>query len=166
MNSSSFGAHAGTAETPANWYTVRVNRFAKVLGLLILVSGVASAFSASVVGKWNGRLVATFTPPPTQKGLSADQIKHANVVLASIRIILTIKADGTYAAVTKGSEQEDKKSTGKWTLKGKRLTLLRDEKGASPEVGNLSADGKSLKMSLPKDMTAFGVNGSAVFKKA
>jgi hypothetical protein len=149
-----------------------VNRIAKVSSLLgLLLVGVAVQ-AAAVPGKWVGRLDFKFTPPQNVKPpLTPDQLKGINESLSGIRVTLAIKADGTYTAVTTyaattpGPKRPPQSSKGKWKLKGKTLTLSPDDK-RPPEIGTLGADGKTMTVSLPKDMTARGVTGKAVFKKS
>ena len=143
---------------------MKVNSFAKILILPILFGVAASALSVSVTGKWNGHFAAKLAPPQGDKTLTPEAVKQINDIISQISIVLTVKADGTYLAVTKGPKQPDGTTKGKWKLKGKTLTLTPSEK-RPPEVGTISADGKSLTMSLPKGMSDHGVKGHAVFSK-
>jgi hypothetical protein len=142
-----------------------VTRIAKLFTLALLICASTVALSTPVTGKWTGKLAVRFAPPVSKDTkLSPDFIQNMQKLLDGIRIALTIKADGTYVAVTKGASQKDGKTVGKWTLKGKTLTLTPNEK-RPPEIGTVSKDGKTLTMSIPKDMTDHGVKGNAVFTK-
>lgn len=141
-----------------------MNRIAKLLTLAVFVGASASALTATVTGRWNGHFVAKLVPPQGNKALSSDAVNQIDDILGQIKIILTIKTDGSYVVVTKGPKQPDATTKGTWKLKGKTLTLSPSEKRMG-EVGTLSADGKSLTMSLPKGMSDHGVKGHAVFNK-
>jgi hypothetical protein len=154
----------------ARRYTVNVNRIAKFLSLAALVAITVSAYSVTLPGKWVGKLDAKFAVPAGVKQQpTPEQLKAINESLAGIRVTLTIKVDGTYTAVTtyttQGPKPPNQTSKGKWKLKGKTVTLLPGDK-RPPEVGTISADGKTLIVPLPKDMAAKGVSGAAVFKKS
>jgi hypothetical protein len=86
-------------------------------------------------------------------------------MLSKIKIKLVINAKGTYKATTMVPGQPDQSSNGTWKLAGKKLTLTPSDK-RPPEVGTLSANGKTLTLSLPKEMAASGVSGKAVFSRA
>jgi len=147
-------------------YTVPVNRAPKLLALALLLAAVANSFAVVVTGKWVGHLNVKFVPPAGMKPApSPDDIKSVETALKAVTVELTILANGTYKAVTRGTGQEKKPSTGKWKLKGRTLMLTPDDK-RPPETGTLSANGKTMTVSLPKDMTLKGMTGNAIFKKS
>lgn len=159
-------ASTGSRAQHSNWYTDTVKSLAKLSGIALLLVAAGLADCAGVVGTWNGRLNARFVPPAeVQQRITAEQVKQANDVLKSVAIVLTIRSDGTYTAVTKLPKYSDTSSKGKWKLKGKTLTLTPSGDGSQAESGTLGADGKTLTMSLPKRMTATGVSGKAVFRR-
>ena len=142
-----------------------MNRFAKLLTLAFLAGLAGSAVSATVTGKWNGHFAAKLVRPADDKQYTPEKVKDINGLLGQIKIILTIRADGTYLVITKGPGQPDASTKGKWKLKGKTLTLTPDEKRAG-EVGTVGSDGKTLTMSLPPLMVREGVKGRTVFVKS
>ena len=142
-----------------------MNRLATLLTSAALMMLATPGLSATVTGKWNGKLAATFAPAQGAGSFTPEQVKSVQGVLNGIKIVLTVSADGTYVAITKGANEQDQTTKGKWTLKGKTLTLTPNGKNPDAEVGTVSADGKSLTMSLPKNMTRSGVSGRAVFTK-
>lgn len=131
---------------------------------MLTIAIAANSLAASVVGKWSGKFQATYTPP-TGATVKPEDVKKLNEFLSSVSIIVTIKGDGSYTAITKAPRQPDQASKGSWKLVGKQLTLTPASSAAARETGTLSADGKSLKMSLPKDMSDHGVKGKAIFKR-
>ncbi|MHB8635974.1 MAG: hypothetical protein ACYC96_05825 [Fimbriimonadaceae bacterium] len=142
-----------------------MNRIARLSVVLTILAFAATGSATTIAGKWTGKLAVKFVPPHTGPTISAEDVKRAQTFLNSIQIILTLSPKGTYVAITKGPQRPDAETKGKWTLKGKKLTLTPSEKNRPPEVGLLAANGKTLTMSLPKDMSEQGVSGHAVFTK-
>jgi hypothetical protein len=134
---------------------------------------VATAFAALVtssfadqnpVGTWKGKVLID-TSKMKKVGDPQQQAMIEKGIAAGRNMVITIvmKANKTYVASMSGGPQSPPDS-GTWSLKGNTVTMTSNKKNGKSQSQpfTLSADGKTMSMSMPPMM---GATAKVVFKR-
>jgi hypothetical protein len=136
-------------------------RFFLVVTALAVLATVSLA-AQNPVGTWKGKVLLDTSKMP--KMTNPDQKKMMDKMLATTRamvITIVMKSDKTYVATMTGGPNTPPEG-GTWSVKGNTVTMTSKKKGGQSQPFTLSADGKTMSMSLPAMM---GATGKIVLKR-
>ena len=139
-----------------------------VATLALLVVGASLSLAQSPVGAWKGKLnIKLPAPKPDATAQQKAEYAKAKAQLAKAVFNLSLKANKTWSLKASGVPMGPNggEQTGTWALNGKTVTLTGNPNPKNPNFtpppqnANLSADGKTLTITIPGGM------GSLVFKR-